>query len=684
MKLLAITTAGLIGLGMSVSAGAQEDDFLEDEFELLKEEEIVYTASKHEQDIAESPSAVTVITRGQIENTHCTDVICLLRQVPEVDVRRILPLYTAVGARALTGELGDKVLVLVDGREENHEMFGMPYWQLLPVHLEDIERIEVIRGPGSALYGANAHSMVVYITTRRLGDNTAEVSLGGGEHDRLSLHFRAGRGFGGWDLQLSGGLETADHWRLNDRREREVGRVRLRVDRETDTAATNLQLDLLMGVSGQIYTAIAPGWTQDTVIGHFLGSHRVGPIRAQIWFGVWDITVVPDMPLYYMGMKLGEFVTDMDFFNTALDAEVQAEMEPFTGNLLIAGASYRWNTMAADCLTPSTENQHRAGVFVHDEQRLGKRLLLTGGIRFDYNNVTSYSISPRLAGVWRTVENQFLRLAIGRAFRKPPFFNTSLHFNNVEGEPGFEELGDFFLRSVGNGNLRNENVTAFELGYRGQFLDKKLTIEADAFLNLYRDTVAFVVELATNSLGMPDISRSVMEYRNEGREVNTVGGSVVLSCNLHDDLHLSANYTYRHSWFVGDVSEQASIEGSGGDRVKWERAHMVNLSLNYVPEDGFRLGLAVYGDSECDLAMPEQGGLFDDYVLVHSPPRLMVGGYLAFRQPVGSGWVETGIKAFNVMHEGSRDTAAVTRPDGVELGGELLGRRLFLYLRGAI
>jgi outer membrane cobalamin receptor len=683
LRRAAVIAFWMVIAGVPAEVWPQEDDFLEDEFELLKEEEIVYTASKHEQDIAESPSAVTVITREQIENTHCTDVICLLRQVPEVDVRRVMPLYAAVGARALTGELGDKVLVLVDGREDNHEMFGMPYWQIMPVHLDDIERIEVIRGPGSALYGANAHSMVVYITTRRLGDNTVEVFFGGGEHDRLSLHFRLGQGFGAWDLQLSGGLETAGHWRLRDRREREVKRVRLRVDRETDTSSTTLQLDLV-GPTGQIYTSIAPGWTQDTIIGHFLGSHRVGPFKAQVWFGLWDITVVPDMPLYYLGMKLGEFVTNMHFFNTALDTEAQVELEPFAGNLLIAGASYRWNTMSSECLTPSSENQHRVGVFVHDEQRLGENLLLTGGIRFDYNNVTGYSISPRLAGVWRFVEDQLLRLAFGRAFRKPPFFNTSLHFNNVEGEPGFEELGDFFLRSVGNGDLSNENVTAFELGYRGQFLDKKLTIEADAFFNLYRDTIVFVTEMAENNLGMPDISRSVMEYRNQGREVDTLGGSLTLSCHFRGDWRLSANYTYRYSWFIAGVADQASVEGDRRERVKWERAHLANLSINYVPPYGIRAGLAVHGDSECDLTMPENGGLFDDYILVHSSPRLMVGGYLAFRQPLGGGWVEMGLKGFNIMHEASRDTAAVTRPDGVELGGELLGRRLFLYLRGSI
>jgi outer membrane cobalamin receptor len=80
---------------------------------------VVFSASKHKQDIGESPSAITVISREQIENTHCTDVICLLRQVPEVGVIRYTPMFAAVGARALVDEAGDKVLVMVDGQEIN-------------------------------------------------------------------------------------------------------------------------------------------------------------------------------------------------------------------------------------------------------------------------------------------------------------------------------------------------------------------------------------------------------------------------------------------------------------------------------------------------------------------------------------------------------------------------------------
>jgi iron complex outermembrane receptor protein len=141
------------------AAATPVEDELMDEFALLEEEDIVYSAAKHKQEISESPSAVTVITREQIENTHCTDVICLMRMVPEVDVLRMAPGQASVGTRALTNDLANKGLVLVDGREINLEILGLPLWQILRVHLEDIERIEILRGPASALYGANAHSI---------------------------------------------------------------------------------------------------------------------------------------------------------------------------------------------------------------------------------------------------------------------------------------------------------------------------------------------------------------------------------------------------------------------------------------------------------------------------------------------------------------------------------------------
>ena len=259
--------------------GADEEGGIIDEFALLAEEDMVLTAAKHRQDIMDSPSAVTVITREQIENTYCTDVVCLLRSVPEVDVLRLIPMHTSVGARALSGELGDKALVLIDGREINIEAVGMPWWQALPVHLEDIQRIEVIRGPGSALYGANAHSMVVSIFTRGIDSTGAEVFLGAGEHGRTSPHLRLGLVLGDWRLQLAGGVDLADNWRVPDKREREVSRLRLNLEHEGSGGVSQLELGLL-GCQGGFFTTLSPAEVQDGYFGHLRVSHENDFLRA--------------------------------------------------------------------------------------------------------------------------------------------------------------------------------------------------------------------------------------------------------------------------------------------------------------------------------------------------------------------------------------------------------------------
>jgi iron complex outermembrane receptor protein len=185
------------------------------------EDDTVSIAVRYALPADESPSAVTVLTREDIENTHCTEIECLMRQVPGVDVRQVLPGYSVIGARALTNPFyGNRTLLIIDGREVNDAIFGIPLWPALSVHLQDIERIEIIRGPGSAMYGPDAHSMVVAITTRRKSEGTAQVFAGSGEHDRNSLALRLGQRFPNMRLTLSGGLDTGGHWPVRRPRDR--------------------------------------------------------------------------------------------------------------------------------------------------------------------------------------------------------------------------------------------------------------------------------------------------------------------------------------------------------------------------------------------------------------------------------------------------------------------------------
>jgi outer membrane receptor protein involved in Fe transport len=174
---------------------------VEDEFALLEEElaaDEVESASKHRQSIFWSPSAVTVFTREDIRYAGVTRLADLLRRVPGFDVYQMKDSWPLVGARSLTDESNNLVLVLVDGRETLVEFAGFAIWTGMAFDLEEIERIEVIRGPGSTLYGANAFAAIINITTvAEKPQSAADVFIKGGEVGAYRLF---GRVRNGWDL----------------------------------------------------------------------------------------------------------------------------------------------------------------------------------------------------------------------------------------------------------------------------------------------------------------------------------------------------------------------------------------------------------------------------------------------------------------------------------------------------
>ena len=647
------------------------------------DDDTVSIAVRYALPAEESPSAVTVITREQIENTHCSDIECLMRQVPGADIRRVLPGYTVIGARALTNPFyGNRTLLIIDGREVNDAIFGIPLWPALSVHLQDIERIEIIRGPGSAMYGPDAHSMVVAITTRRKSESTAQVFAGSGEHDRNSLAVRLGQRFSNLRLTLSGGLDTGGHWRLMDEREKETGRVVVRADFETGHSTSVVEAGFIFH-EGRIHTALAPADIPDTWSGHILLSHRTETLQAQISFTMMDLAFGLELPLNFQGMEIGKFPETLHFFYSNLDAGVQTVWSLFSGNLLVAGGGYRWVTMFSEDLDPELSYEHRVGVYLHDQQRLWEELLLVGSVRVDLNTITPWAISPRLAAVWQFREDQTVRLAFAQAFRRPCFYNTSTHIKGVEAGAGFEGFGVFFKKSVGNDDLGNESITVAEAGYRGSFLGGALDVETDVFYNRYRDTIDFNFEIAYDSMGLPDFGASTLEFSNKGAEVDSVGATLSVACRPIKPLRLSANYTFRHSWYVSDTPT-ADLVGKAGDRVPWEVAHLVNISGSYAHDLGLRLGAAVHARSSSDLSLRKNGGLFEEDILVHSPPSAFFSAFLAWRLPAAGGWVEMGVRAYNLFHVAFRDTQAVRKLDGTEMGGELIGRRVFLFVRGSI
>jgi len=175
MKYIYITCSVLICLqGLIVTVSADEKD--EPNFANMTIEELmqtpIITASRSEQTSSELSAPVSVLTAEEIRNSGLTTIPELLALIPGVDVRRLDRTRYIVGVRGMLGTYSDRTLVLINGRNALNPVWGAPDWQTLPVMIEDIERIEVLRGPGGAVWGANAYTGVINIITKKPEDTT--------------------------------------------------------------------------------------------------------------------------------------------------------------------------------------------------------------------------------------------------------------------------------------------------------------------------------------------------------------------------------------------------------------------------------------------------------------------------------------------------------------------------------
>ena len=153
---LAITCVWFLSAAGAVFAQESDDEELLEEFALLDLQAEVSSAARYAQPLARSPSAISVLTRQDIEASGARRLPEVLRLVPGMDVYAITPIWRAVGVRGNTTNASDSLLLLIDGRDATHEFLGAPLVGVHHFSMDEVDRIEVIRGPGSSLYGANA------------------------------------------------------------------------------------------------------------------------------------------------------------------------------------------------------------------------------------------------------------------------------------------------------------------------------------------------------------------------------------------------------------------------------------------------------------------------------------------------------------------------------------------------
>ncbi len=680
---------------------ADEESEIIDEFAFLQEEDIVESAARHKQEIGMSPSAITVLTRRDIEASGANTIPDLLRLVPGMEVIVISPFFTALTARLYMTNENNHFLVLIDGREANVELLGQPPWEVQPIMLEDIERIEVIRGPGSSLYGANALAGVISITTRSVPQATSGWARAiGGEPGMLAAGARGTATFGDWGFSLSAGADFSGAFGDPRRITKEVLKGRgLAEYRWSESRRLTLEVNASRS-QGAFSTGL--GFIDGTyILSTLRAAYRSEDLRGHLYWMWTPVRSNLTGVLQYNGIRLAEFVP-IDIDMHTVDGEVQWTLPTFWDPLLvIAGAGGRFSYMGSDQLLDAetyaditSPKYHQQGIshweargsfFVHAEFSPAEWVTATLGTRFDYNTETDIFLSPRLAAVFRPVKGQFIRLGVARAFRKPAYFETGAH-PMVDFPPDSPLTGDaqetfleFLTRVAGNSRLNNEELLSFEVGYLGQFLDGALSVALDLYYNLHTELILLDSQIVPDpATGLPDLNRSSFMFGQNNPDLSIVGSELTFRFSPSKHVALLASWTHR------EVFEE-------GKSVNTSPKNLITLGGRFTTTFGLLGGLYAFSRSEyLDNSVENPAGLLEPMQSMEMNNVLLLLGKLGWRwEPVLGYNLEAGVKLFlpvspfSAPHFRYYEKGGGVSATGMWYGGQQLARTVTGYLQGS-
>ncbi len=445
----------------------------------------VTSVARKEQALIDAPSAVTVLRGEDLRRTGVRSLAEAFRLVPGMQVARIDANKWAVSARGFNDRFANKLLVLIDGRVVYSPLFSGVFWEQQETMIEDIERIEVIRGPGAAIWGSNAVNGVINIATKKAKDTQGGLLVaGGGTEERAFGAARYG-GKEGEDLAYrvfvkyfnrDEAYKGRDDWFQS--------RAGLRADwTPSDRDTLTVQGEYYTGESRGLLTEaiLAPPFTNTfSDLSRQAGGHLIAG-----WERRFDGKSRLSTQFTYDHTRF----TDDEFSETRDTAEInfQYRFQPIEGHDVVWGAGYRLTSdRIGNGTTLAYDPDHRthglASVFVQDEIALVEdRLHLTLGSRFEYNEYTRFEVQPSARLSWRPHERHALWAAASRAVRMPSRTEDEVRINFavLPTAPLPTEVALF-----GDHGFVSEELVALEMGYRVQPADA-LSLDLALFYNIY-------------------------------------------------------------------------------------------------------------------------------------------------------------------------------------------------------
>ncbi|MEG3637764.1 TonB-dependent receptor plug domain-containing protein [Magnetococcus sp. PR-3] len=541
--------------------------------ELMTMDLVVSSAAKKDERLAETPAAVFVITKEDIARSGAEHIPQLLRMVPGVQVARIDASKWAVSTRGFNGQFANKLLVLMDGRSLYNPLYSGVRWDLQTVPLTEIERIEVIRGPGGAVWGANAVNGVINIITRHAQESAGQrVSIGTGTHHQEHLNYRYG-----------GQRENGDAYRITARLNRydtgydpdgayddwRDGQLGFRLDRDLNNGSQWMLQGAFSHVrSGQ--TPLVPDNAaanlttelhEDSRRNHaFLLSRYTGEEnQGRQWKG----------QVYLDHIALDESAIGIK--RSTLDGDAQYQfpwgdrhaLSVGGGGRLIVDDLRRSDTIGMDPLSDVT---FLLNAYMRDTITLEKdRWKLILGSKWEYHESSGHNLQPNVRLLYTPDRTSSYWAAISRAVRTPARFER-------DGSLRLAGTGVSYVTLYSNDEFTSEKLNAFEVGMRYQ-PNPSWMVDGSIYFNQYDDLRSLETDAA-------DATR-----RNVANLLDGEGAGVELAVSWKKDDQLQAHlaYTWMELWLHTDPSSTDTTQEASGEQLLPQQ--QVNLRINWSPNE---------------------------------------------------------------------------------------------------
>ncbi len=553
MKRALLIPAFLLACTADTSWASTENEFLDLDLSQLMQVKVT-SVTKKPQELADSAAAVFVISNEDIRRSGVTSIPEALRMAPGLQVARISSNKWAITSRGFNGFFANKLLVLMDGRSIYTPAFSGVYWDSQDYLLEDIDRIEVIRGPGATMWGANAVNGVINIITKKTTETTGGlISLGGGNQEKAMAGLRYGS-------QINESMAGRVYLKMNDRASSELSssgqdggdawttcQGGFRIDGDNGTEKWTMQGDLHQGDNNQHLinlSLIQPPWIYSNDDNYdTLGWNMLGR-----WNHDFSADNATTLQIYYDVVERQEFYLNQDHNTFDLDFQHQLRLG---SNDLIWGLAFRStcsdftktitvnSTTSQVSFSPSTLHHDLYSGFLQDEISLNASIFLTLGSKIEHNDFTGIEVQPSARLLWQINNQQRLWGAVSRAVRTPSQieqYGTMTTYVIPGMPPTVATLGS-------NEQYDSEEVIAYELGYR------------------FSPRASFCLDLATYYNEYEKLrSYSASPYRNFTNNMYGSNHGVELASTWQAQYWLSLQlaYTYTKNNFHLDSTEDLS------------------------------------------------------------------------------------------------------------------------------